>query len=92
MKDVDKFNAESLLPREKNKDWFDDVYDSTSVKNAHLINIYKPIGVNTVASSLKNPSHDIRGDATPNPKFAISPWMNSSIEPDSNIRNQALCY
>lgn len=91
MKDVDKFNAESLHPQEKNKDWFDDPYESTSVKQSHLINIYRPIGVNTIQTTLKNPSHDIRG-SPPNPKFAISPWMNSSYEPDTNLRNQSLCY
>jgi len=91
MKDVDKFNADTLLPREKNADWFDDPYESTSVKNTHLINIFRPIGVNTVQTTLKNPSHDIRG-TVPNPKQVISPFLNSSYEPDTNLRNQALCY
>lgn len=91
MRDVDKFNAEALLPKEKNKDWFDDPYESTSVKNTHLINIYRPIGINTISTTLKNPSHDIRG-TVPNPKFVISPFLNSSYEPDTNLRNQSLCY
>ena len=91
MKDVDKFNADTLLPKENNKDWFMDPYESTSVKNTHLINLYRPVGVNTIQTSLKNPSHDIRGTPT-NPKYAVSPWMNSSYEPDTNLRNQSLCY
>jgi len=92
MKDVDKFNAETLLPREKDtKGWMDDPYESTSVKNNHLINIYRPVGVNTIQTTLKNPSHDIRG-TPPNPKLAVSPWQNSSYEPDTNLRNQSLCY
>ena len=92
LRDVDKFNADSLLPQENNKDWFDDPYQSANVKNSHLINIYRPIGVNTIQTTLKNPSWDIRG--TPNcPKVgSISPWMNSSIEPDTNLRPQSLCY
>ena len=91
MRDIDKYNIDEMLPREENKDWFDNPYEGAAVKNQHLINIYKPIGVNSLGSSLKNPSHDLRGDGTFNPKTAVSPWNNSSIEPDTNIRGQALC-
>lgn len=91
MKDTDKFDVDKLLPQEKNKDWFEDPYESSSVKNSHLINVYRPIGVNTISTTLKNPSHDLRGDASPNPRTVISPFLNSSIEPDTNLRNQALC-
>ena len=79
----DLMNSEKLLPQEENKDWFDTVEQPIKVKNRHLININKPIGVDSVASSLKNASWDIRGDIV-NPKFAISPFNNSSIEPDIN--------
>jgi hypothetical protein len=74
---------EGLLPVEE-KDWFEDV-TPTKIKNRHLINIYRPVGVNTISTSLKNPSLDIRG-APANPKTVISPFLNSSIEPDHNIR------
>jgi hypothetical protein len=86
----DKFNATELLPNEANKDWFEDV-QATSIKNPHMINIYRPIGVNTISTTLKNPSHDIRG-TPPNPRNFVSPWNMSSIEPDLNIRDQSLCY
>jgi hypothetical protein len=91
LREVDKFNAEALLPKEKHKDWFDDPYESTSVKNTHLINIYRPIGINTISTTLKNPSWDIRGTPS-NPKYVASPFLNSSWEPDTNLRNQSLCY
>ena len=45
----------------------------------------KLIGVNTVGQSLKNASYDIRGTIA-NPKFAVSPWNNSTYEPDTNIK------
>lgn len=89
LSDKDKFNPTSLLPQEKNGDWFDDPHESTSVTSPHLINIYRPIGITTNYSSLKNPSHDIRGTIA-NPKQDVSPWLNSSYEPDTNIRNQSL--
>jgi hypothetical protein len=90
MRDVDKFNADAMLPKEKHKDWFDDPYESTSVKNTHLINIYRPIGINTIQTTLKNANRQLRADPAC-PKYAISPFLNSSVEPDTNIRSQSLC-
>jgi hypothetical protein len=82
---LDLFDTEKLLPKETKNDWFEVMPDAISVKNRHLINISKPIGVNTIGTSLRNPSHDIRG--TPScPKFVISPWLQSSIEPDHNLK------
>jgi hypothetical protein len=91
MTDKDKFNPSSLLPREKSNDWFDDPHEATSIKSSKLLNIHRPTGVNTIQSTLKIPSHDIRGTPA-NPKYPISPWNNSSVEPDTNLRNQSLCY
>ena len=83
-----KFNVNDFLPESvpKSQDWFDDVNDVNpqKIKNRHLINIYRPIGINTISSTLKNPSLDIRG-APPTPKLAVSPFLNSSIEPDHNL-------
>jgi len=79
------FKSDELLPQEMVKDWFEVMPDQIKVKNRHLINVTKPIGVNTIGSSLKNPSYDIRG-TPPCPKFVVSPWMQSSIEPDINIK------
>lgn len=78
-----KKTDEGLLPVEE-KDWFEDV-TPTKIKNRHLINISRPVGVNTISTSLKNPSLDIRG-APANPKTVVSPFLNSSIEPDLNIK------
>lgn len=81
----DLFNVDKYLPQEVTDKWWDMLPEPVSVKNRHLINITKPIGVNTIGSSLRNATHDIRGDV-PNPKYAISPWMNSTIEPDTNFK------
>jgi len=82
------FNSQNYLPNEKsvNPDWFDVVPDAISVKNRHLINVSKPMGINTIGTSLRNPSYDIRG-SPPNPKFVISPWLQSTIEPDNNFKS-----
>ncbi|AYV78815.1 MAG: hypothetical protein Edafosvirus36_5 [Edafosvirus sp.] len=88
-KDEDLFDVDQLLPQEVNQDWFEVMPEPIAVKNRHLINIAKPIGINTIGSSLKNPSYDLRG-TPPNPKFVVSPWLQSSIEPDLN--NRGMCY
>lgn len=82
-REEDKFNSGDLLPKETNSDFFEDV-QAVSVKNRHLINIFRPIGVNTVASSRKNGTRDIRGEPA-NPKNFVSPFLNSSIDPGQNI-------
>jgi len=84
LSDDEKFNASALLPKEEKQDWFEDVTPQ-KIKNRHLINIYRPIGVNTVITSRKNGSLDIRGNPV-NPKTFVSPFLNSSIEPDVNAR------
>ncbi len=84
LSDDEKFNAAALLPKEEKQDWFEDVTPQ-KIKNRHLINIYRPIGVNTVITSRKNGSLDLRGNPV-NPKTFVSPFLNSSIEPDVNAR------
>lgn len=86
----DKFNPAQLLPKEAGGDWFDDPYPTTSVKSAHLLNIYRPTGVNTVSQTLKGRVHDLRGVPC-NPHYPVSPWNNSSWQCDNNIKTGALC-
>lgn len=80
----DMFNLDNFLPQQANSDWFDNVPEPISVKNRYLINISKQVGVNTIGTSHKNPSYDIRGEEYC-PKFVVSPWMQSSIEPDTSL-------
>lgn len=77
----DMFDVSNCLPRESNSDWFEVTPEPINVKNKHLINITRPIGINTIGSSYRNPTYDLRG-TIPNPKIIKSPWLESSIEPD----------
>ncbi len=81
----DLFDVDKYLPQEVNDDWFEVQPEPISVKNRHLINITKPIGINTIGTSLRNASYDVRG-APANPRFVVSPWLQSSIEPDVNLK------
>ena len=94
LSDKDKFNPDSLLPKEKNTEWADDPYEQVNVKSSTLsaanANIFRPTGLNTVQSTKKIAFHDLR--AIPKaPKLNVSPWGMSSYEGDNNIRNDSLC-
>ncbi len=85
---VKKYDAKDFLPKEVNNQWFDTDFSQAKVNlnDDKLINTERyVIGVNTVGQSLKNASYDIRG-TIPNPKFTVSPWNNSTYEPDFNIK------
>lgn len=82
---ADLFDVDKYLPQEVNDDFFEVIPEPISVKNRHLINISQPIGINTIGTSLKNASWDIRG-APSCPKYVVSPWLQSSIEPDVNLK------
>lgn len=82
----DLFDVNKMLPQET-EDWFDTVplQHTKKIKGTQLIHPKVHMGVNTTGSSLRNGTHDIRGDI-PNPKITVSPWGNSTIEPDTNIK------
>ena len=84
-KPEDLFDIDKMLPKEVNNDWFDVQPEPISVKNRHLINVRRPFGVDTIGTSLKGASHDLRGSVAC-PKFTVSPWLQSSIEPDNNVK------
>ena len=85
--EAEKYKIDNYLPQEKDKDWFETI-DTVEVKNSHLINLYRPIGANTIGSTHKEAIYDIRGlDGAVCPKFVVSPWMQSSIEPDRSTKS-----
>ena len=80
------FVASSLLPKVNLPgvpSW--DVTDTTALANQDFLSASQQIGVDTVLSSLRNPSIDIR-NSIPNPINVVSPWMNSTITPDLQRR------
>jgi len=84
---VTNYSATDYLPKEINDDWFNTDFSQAKYKmnDDKLINTDKyVVGVNTVGQSLKNASYDIRG-AINVPKYTVSPWNNSTVEPDYNI-------
>jgi hypothetical protein len=88
--DEDIYNLDNYLPKEQMKTWFDVPPEAIPIKDRHLINVTRPIGVTTNASARRNASQDLRGTPVC-PKYVVSPWMNSSIDPDDNINRGKLC-
>lgn len=81
----DLFDVEKMLPQETEPDWFDTEPLQTTKIKGNLIHPKVHMGINTVGNSLRNATHDIRGDI-PNPKIHVSPWNMSTIEPDTNLK------
>ena len=75
-----------LLPRDENSEWAAlNPMGSGDLQNVNLLQSGHHIGINTVSSSLRNASMDIRGDI-PNPQVQVGPWNQTTIEPDVNRR------
>lgn len=76
------FVASSLLPKINLPgvpSW--SVMDTQALVNQDFLAPTQQFGVDTVLSSLRNPSYDIRNNI-PNPINVVSPWLNSTITPD----------
>jgi len=85
---VKNYDAKDYLPKEINDDWFNTDFSQAKYKmnDDKLINTERyVIGINTVGQSLKNASYDIRGAVNVS-KYSVSPWNQSTIEPDYNIK------
>ena len=83
-----KLISDDLLPKDS-KDWFETPTVGIEIEEANLLaNPEFLIGVNTVGSTRKRANLDIRGNI-PNPKITVSPWNNSSYDPDNNM--EGLC-
>ena len=76
-----------LLPKDENKDWFQVPNSKFNLMQAIDLEVPEiKIGIDTVGQSRKNATYDLRA-APPNPKFIVSPWSNSTIEPDYNTKS-----
>ena len=54
-----------------------------SLQDQNLLTAGYHVGVNTVGQSLRNANRQLRSDP-PNPQVKVSPWMQTTIEPDLN--------
>ena len=80
----DQLTPKDLLPSNANSKWAQvnpagqgELGDQNFLEAAHHI------GVNTVGQTLRNANLQIRSEP-PNPQVKVSPWLQSTIEPDTN--------
>ena len=75
-------NPSDLLPKDVNSQWSNINPASADLKNINLLSAGQLIGINTVGSSLRNPSLQERSEPII-PKSNIGPWNQSTIDADT---------
>ena len=76
------YDPSELLPKDVNSQWAQlNPAGSADFKNVNLLKAGHLIGIDTVGSTLRNANLQERSEP-PNPTAAVSPWLNSTIEPD----------
>jgi hypothetical protein len=81
----DKLKPEDLLPMDAaNSEWAQvNPAGQGDVKNQNYLTAGYHLGVNSIGSTLRNANMQLRSEL-PNPRTQVSPWLNSTIEPDLN--------
>lgn len=78
----DTLKSSDLLPGDANSVWAQvNPSGQGSLGDQNLLNSSYHIGINTVGQTLRNASHQLRSEY-PNPQIKVSPWMQTTIEPD----------
>jgi hypothetical protein len=90
----EQISPQELLPQDNSSQWAQ-VYPSGegSLKNRNFLQASNLIGINTVGQTMRNANLQLRSEP-PNPQVAVSPWMQSTIDPDTNRRPLEIggCY
>ena len=74
-------NPSELLPRQDNEFGNMNQNGSGDLQNVNLLRAGYHAGIDTIGSTLRNSNLQLRSEP-PNPTSKVSPWMNSTIEPD----------
>jgi hypothetical protein len=79
----DRLTADDLLPKDAaNSKWAQlNPAGQGDVRDQNFLTAGYHIGVNTTGSSKKNPNLQLRSEPL-NPQVVVSPWMQSTIEPN----------
>ena len=80
----DQLTPAELLPADANSTWAQVVpAGQGSVGDSNLLTAGYHVGINTVGQTLRNANMQLRSEP-PNPQVKVSPWLQSTIEPDTN--------
>ena len=80
----EQLNPEELLPQDNANVWAQaNPSGEGSLKDRNFLQAGHHIGVNTVGQTLRNANMQLRSEP-PNPQVKVSPWLQTTIEPDVN--------
>ena len=80
----DVLSSQDLLPADANSKFAQvNPNGQGSLGDKNFLTAGFHVGVNTVGQSLRNANRQLRSDP-PNPQVKVSPWMQTTIEPDVN--------
>lgn len=75
-----------LLPSDANSSWAQVVPNGQgNLGDQNFLNAGHHVGINTVGQSLRNANMQLRSEPA-NPQLKVSPWLQTTIEPDINRR------
>lgn len=75
-------NPQDLLPKDSNSGWAAaSPRGAGELANVNLLKAGHHAGIDTVGGTLRNANLQLRSEP-PNPRTQVSPWSNSTIEPD----------
>jgi hypothetical protein len=82
----DQLTAQDLLPQDKSSTWAQvNPEGQGSLANQNFLQSGYHIGINTVGQTLRNANLQLRSEP-PAPQVQVSPWMQTTIEPDVSRR------
>ncbi len=82
----DQLSPGELLPKDANSAWAQsNPSGQGDVGSQNFLNAGYHVGINTVGQTMRNPNLQLRSEPA-NPQVKVSPWLQSTIEPDSNRR------
>ncbi len=78
-------NPQDLLPSANSPNTWDTPANPGGIEGPNFLNPEHLVGINTVGQSLRNANRQLRSEPA-NPQIKVSPWLQSTIEPDTNRR------
>jgi len=82
----DQLSPADLLPSDCNSKWAQSVPNCQGeLGDMNFLTAGYHIGINTVGQTLRNANRQLRSEPL-NPQVPVSPWLQTTIEPDTNRR------
>ena len=82
----DQLTPGELLPGDPNSKWSESVPSGQGeLGDQNFLTAGYHVGVNTVGQTLRNANRQLRSEP-PNPQVKVSPWLQTTIETDTNRR------